>query len=79
MATVLPQLLNCTHFSDLTVGRACCDEDVSPLLTQLSGLNALTIHDPTRAILQLLPDWLIRLQGTLSRLALQVCLRTSAA
>ncbi|KAK1230717.1 hypothetical protein PQX77_006167 [Marasmius sp. AFHP31] len=41
------------------------------LAASISGLTKLTLHDPYRKILQLLPDWLNRLSRTLVELHLK--------
>lgn len=44
----------------------------APVLSQIVGLESLTVVDPNRAILDLLPNWLSRLSGTLRELHLLV-------
>jgi hypothetical protein len=61
-----PDLLN------LTVNAASSDTLSAPILSQIVGLGSLTLVDPNRAILDLLPDWLSRLSGTLQELHLLV-------
>ncbi|KAJ7166587.1 hypothetical protein C8R46DRAFT_264096 [Mycena filopes] len=46
---------------DLRVNSSCTDEASAPLLVKINGLRQLELQRPTRAILQLLPDWLGRL------------------
>lgn len=64
--TVSPVLRN------ITVNTSCMGDDREEWLSQLTGLNSLTLYDPTRAILQLLPDWLGRLSSTIQSLHLKV-------
>lgn len=56
----------------LRVNATCTDTLSSPILSQIVGLRTLTLIDPSRAILDLLPDWLSRLSGTLHGLHLLV-------
>ncbi|XP_006455885.1 hypothetical protein AGABI2DRAFT_210518 [Agaricus bisporus var. bisporus H97] len=56
---------------ELVVNTSCTDEVRAPLLIQITGLSKLSIHSPTRAILQLLSDWLRRLSDTLTELHLK--------
>lgn len=59
----------------LSVNATCMGGDRDALLSQITGLESLTLHDPTRATLQLLPDWLRRLSTTLKNLHLEVSFR----
>lgn len=65
--------LNCPYLTELSVNFACTDEVRSPILAQINGLRKLRISSPTRAILQLLPEWLERLSSSLVELHLTVC------
>lgn len=62
----LPQL------RELTVNSSCTDEVRAPILVQINELQKLTLRDPSRAILQILPDWLGRLSKSLTELHLRV-------
>lgn len=57
---------------ELVVNPSCTDAVRAPILYQLTGLSKLTILSPTRAVLELLPDWLRRLSDTLTELHLRV-------
>lgn len=61
------------YLQELTVNACCTNENNAPILAQISGLSRLSIHSPTRAILDLLPGWLRRLSDTLKELHLKVC------
>ncbi|KAI0669045.1 hypothetical protein C8Q78DRAFT_1044339 [Trametes maxima] len=63
-------LPNLALLNSLSVNSACTREGYADLLVQIRGLESLTIQSPTRAILQLLPEWLGRLQSTLRTLRL---------
>lgn len=66
-------LLQPTHtLTNLTVNASCSDEARAPTLVQITGLHSLTLLNPGRAILQLLPEWLERLSSTLRELHLKV-------
>ncbi|KAF9006991.1 hypothetical protein BDQ17DRAFT_1238451 [Cyathus striatus] len=54
----------------LTVNGSCMDEKKARILVQIGGLDKLTLKDPTRALLQLLPDWLRHLSSSLTGLHL---------
>lgn len=56
----------------LRVNAACADGISAPVLSGIVRLRSLTLIDPNRAILDLLPDWLSRLSGTLRKLHLLV-------
>lgn len=56
----------------LRVGAACTAGVSAPVLSKITGLRSLAVVDPNRAILDLLPDWLSRLSGTLRKLHLLV-------
>lgn len=64
------------NLQELIVNTSCTDEERAPLLTQVTGLSKLSIHSPTRAILELLPDWLRRLSDSLTELHLKVRIYT---
>lgn len=68
----LKALKNVKGLTCLTVNQSCTDDVRAPLLAEICGLQALTIRNPTRAILQLLPNWLQRLKTSLVELHLQV-------
>lgn len=64
--------------TEIAVNESCTDDAKAPVLVELCGLKKLTLNSPSRAILQLLPDWLRRLSGTLQELHLTVsryCIR----
>ncbi|KAF8626651.1 hypothetical protein AX15_004743 [Amanita polypyramis BW_CC] len=56
---------------DLAVNSFCADAPRAPLITQIQGLTRLELHDPTRAVLELLPDWLSQLSEKLRELHLK--------
>jgi len=58
----------------LEVNAACTGSTSAPVLSEIVGLKSLTLIDPNREILNLLPDWLSRLSGTLCELHLLVSL-----
>lgn len=61
--------------TQITMNASCTQDAKAPTLIALGRLKKLTLHNPGRAILQLLPDWLQRLSGTLQELHLKVSLR----
>ncbi|PFH50358.1 hypothetical protein AMATHDRAFT_145250 [Amanita thiersii Skay4041] len=66
------QILNrVTTLEELTVNASCTDNIRAPLVVQIQGLTRLEIYDPTRAMLQILPEWLDRLSKTLTALHLK--------
>ncbi|KAF8968746.1 hypothetical protein BDZ97DRAFT_1797828 [Flammula alnicola] len=67
----LPALLDLHSLTELIVNASCSDDARAPLLVKLGGLRKLTLFNPGRAILQLLPDWLGRLSRTLVQLHLK--------
>ena len=69
---VLPLLLELSALRHLTVNTSCTNESHAPLLAQLRNLESLTIQSPSRAVLQLLPEWLEALSPTLRRFHLMV-------
>jgi hypothetical protein len=58
--------------TEIAVNTSCTDDAKASALVGLCGLKKLTLCNPSRAILQLLPDWLRRLSGTLQELHLKV-------
>lgn len=58
---LLVEAKNRTSLVDLRVNSSCTDEIHAPLLADIGGLRELALKSPSRAILQLLPDWLARL------------------
>ncbi|KAJ7482184.1 hypothetical protein B0H11DRAFT_2232414 [Mycena galericulata] len=60
-SAVLAELKSRTSLVTLRVNSACADEIRAPLLVDIGGLRELALKSPSRAILQLLPDWLTRL------------------
>lgn len=68
------ELSSCSFLRDLSVNSACTNETTTSKLIMISNLEKLTIMDSTRAILNVLPDWLGRLSGTLAELHLKVSL-----
>ncbi|KAF8637140.1 hypothetical protein AX17_003044 [Amanita inopinata Kibby_2008] len=67
----LHALKNISTLTDLTVNSSCIDAPRAPLIVQIHGLDRLEMRDPTRAILDALPEWLDRLSGTLKGLHLK--------
>lgn len=65
-------LQNSPELRTLKVGAACTAGISAPVLSKIIGLRSLALVDPNRAILDLLPDWLSRLSGTLRKLYLLV-------
>ena len=68
----LRALSMCLSLQRLTVNSSCTDEVGSSALVTIGGLKYLALMDPTRAILNILPDWLSRLSGSLTELHLEV-------
>jgi len=66
---ILPDLRSLT---DLTVNQSCTGGGLVQKLVEVTGLKKLTLFNPGRAILELLPDWLRRLSPTLTELHLKV-------
>jgi hypothetical protein len=58
----------------LKVNSTCTDAISAPVLSQIVGLRSLTVIDPNRAMLDLLPNWLSQLSGTLRQMHLLVSL-----
>jgi hypothetical protein len=56
----------------LSVNNACMGELTAAAVSDVVGLRYLRLKDPNRAILQLLPDWVKRLRGTLDEIHLEV-------
>lgn len=69
---MLQHLPTCAFLRDLTVNASCTDEIRAPILTRIESLEKLTIYNPSRAVLELLPEWLRRLSGTLLGFHLKV-------
>ncbi|KDR81885.1 hypothetical protein GALMADRAFT_240158 [Galerina marginata CBS 339.88] len=67
----IPTLHNLRSLVELTVNASCTDDVRAPAIVELTGLRKLTLYNPGRAILQLLPKWLERLQATLVELHLR--------
>ncbi|KAF9502122.1 hypothetical protein BDN71DRAFT_1378820 [Pleurotus eryngii] len=61
----LLQLQGLPCLEELEVNSSCADERRAPLLVGIPRLTKLTLRDPPRAILQLLPEWLPRLKESL--------------
>lgn len=72
----LVELKSCHLLADLRVNSSCMDDVRAPILAELARLARLTLCDPTRAILQLLLDWLERLSSSLRDLHLKVSIST---
>ena len=70
--STLPILVDMNALNEVKVNASCFDEPRAPNLVKLGNLRKLTLISPGRAILQLLPDWLNRLSGTLVELHLRV-------
>src|ERR1700691_1007380 len=66
--STLHALRTCSSLNHLTVNEACTDEDGSSALVTIGGLQHLTLIDPTRAILNVLSDWVSRLSVSLTEL-----------
>ena len=71
-AEILHALKTCSSLRCLTANSTYTDEAGSSAMVMIDGLRCLTIIDPTRAILNLLPDWLSRLSESLTELHLRV-------
>lgn len=67
---VLAALKLLPYLSCLVVNSSCMDVPRAPKLVQITGINILVLQDPTRAILDSLPSWLVNL--TLTELHLKV-------
>ncbi len=65
-------LLSLPRLQHLSVNPSCSGDGHVATLTQLRNLQSLTIQSPTRAVLQILPDWLRELKPTLRTLHLTV-------
>ncbi|KAF9463355.1 hypothetical protein BDZ94DRAFT_1259156 [Collybia nuda] len=59
------------NLHNLTVNSSCMGELTAPLLSKLEGLCNLTLHGPSRAILNIFPEWLGRMSKTLTGLHLK--------
>ena len=70
--STLSILVDMNALSEVEVNASCFDEPRASNLVKLGNLRKLTLISPGRAILQLLPDWLSRLSGTLAELHLRV-------
>ncbi|TFK67993.1 hypothetical protein BDN72DRAFT_67019 [Pluteus cervinus] len=46
------------HLQSLVVGTASVHEKCAPILGRIRGLEELTIYNPSRALLNILPEWL---------------------
>ena len=57
---------------DLAINSSCMDAPRAPIIAQTRGLKRLELHGPTRAILELLPEWLNYLSETLKEVHLKV-------
>jgi len=67
-------LRNSQDLRTLEVNAACTGSASALVLSEIVGLGTLTLIDPNRDILNLLPGWLSRLSGTLCELHLLVSL-----
>lgn len=65
-------LSSCRQLRRLEINASCCDDTRHVVLTQVEYLEHLVIENATRAILQALPTWLSRLQGSLKVFQLKV-------
>ena len=65
-------LRNSPDLRILKVNAACTVGTSVSVLSEFTGLESLTVIDPGRKILDLLPGWLSRLSGTLRELHLLV-------
>ena len=68
----LPLLLSLPLLRCLSVNPSCTGDSHAATLAQLRNLQSLTIQSPTRAVLQILPDWLRELKTTLRTFRLTV-------
>ncbi|KAF8918376.1 hypothetical protein CPB85DRAFT_1281794 [Mucidula mucida] len=59
------------HLTRLSVNSSCTDTDTTAVLVALSNLRSLTIKDASRAVLDVLPDWVSTMVPTLTELHLQ--------
>ncbi|EIN05711.1 hypothetical protein PUNSTDRAFT_137203 [Punctularia strigosozonata HHB-11173 SS5] len=66
----LVTLPNMRNLRRLSVNSSCTKETYVASLVKITGLHYLTIQDPSRAVLQELPEWLRSMQGTLTELHL---------
>lgn len=57
-----------TSLREICVNHSCTDELRAPLVANVQGLSVLSLVDPSRAILQLLPEWLERISDSLREL-----------
>jgi hypothetical protein len=71
-AQTLPILPDLRSLTDLTVNQSCMGDGLVQKLVGVNGLKKLTLFNPGRAILELLPNWLRRLSPTLTELHLKV-------
>lgn len=65
-------LRNSLDLRILKVNAACTTRTSVSVLSEIAGLESLTVIDPGRKILDSLPGWLSRLSGTLRELHLLV-------
>lgn len=72
LLNVIKALRDCPSLRAITVNEFALHEDIVPELTEVVGLEEMTLLHPTRAIFMVLPDWLNRLQSTLVSLKLLV-------
>lgn len=56
----------------LAVNYTCMDETTAKILVQFNNLVTVVLFDPTRALLELITEWLSRLSPTLDCLHLRV-------
>lgn len=70
----LPILPELNALNEVEVNASCSDEPRAPMLVKLGQLRKLSLINPGRAILQLLPDWLSRLSESLVELHLKASL-----
>ncbi|KAG9217720.1 hypothetical protein CCMSSC00406_0003591 [Pleurotus cornucopiae] len=61
----LIKLQGLPYLEEVEVNASCADEQRAPLLAGIPRLTKLTLRDPPRAILQLLPEWLRLLKESL--------------
>ena len=70
---VIKALCDCPCLRAITVNEFCLHEDMVSDLTEVVGLEEITLLHPTRAAFMVLPSWLVKLQSTLLGLKLLVC------
>lgn len=70
--SILPLLCDLSALRDVEVNCSCSNELRAPMLVKLENLRKVSLINPGRTILELLPNWLARLSRTLVELHLKV-------